>query len=111
MIVANPQQTIPLETDASGGLRVSNTRVPLDTIVKAYQLGQTPEQIAYSYDTVPLAAIYSIIGYYLSHRDEVESYLAERAELAAQMRAECEARSSPEGIRERLLARMVARSE
>ena len=111
MILAPPQQTIPLEPDASGGLRVAQTRVPLETIVLAHKLGQTPEQIAYSYDTVPLAVVYSIIGYYLSHHEEVESYLLERADLAARTRTECEAQHTPEGIRDRLLARAVARSE
>jgi hypothetical protein len=48
-------------------MRVSKTRVPLDTIIAAFSEGATAEEIAYQYPVVPLADIYAVIGYYL-HR-------------------------------------------
>ena len=98
-------EVIPLETDDSGVIRVSNTRVTLDTIVAAFKEGATAEEIAQQYPTIPLADVYYVIGYYLRRRDEVESYLAERKEQADELQKQMEARFNPVGIRERLIAR------
>ena len=52
-----------------------------------------------------LADIYSVIGYYLRHRSEVEAYLGQRAHEAEQVRHQNEARFDTSGVRDRLLAR------
>lgn len=98
-------ETIPIETDADGVIRVSKTRVTLDTVVSAFKGGSTAEEIAQQYPTIPLADVYYVIGYYLRKRDEVESYLAKRKSEAEKLQQENEARNNPIGIRERLLAR------
>jgi hypothetical protein len=54
---------------------------------------------------VSLADIYSVIGYYLRRRDEVDAYLQERRHQAQEIRAHNEALHNPAGIRERLLNR------
>ena len=100
-------ETIPLEADIDGVIRVSNTRVTLDTIVYAFHDGATAEEMAQKYPSVPLADIYSVIGYYLRHMVEVEAYLEQRREQAEQVRQMNEARFNPVGVRERLLARQV----
>jgi uncharacterized protein (DUF433 family) len=98
-------EIIPLETDADGTIRVSNTRVTLDSIVTAFKEGATAEEIAQQYPTVRLADVYYIIGYYLHKRDEVEEYLEKRKQDADELQKQMEARFNPVGIRERLLAR------
>ena len=98
-------EVIPLETDADGVIRVSNTRVTLDTIVTAFKEGATAEEIAQQYPTVLLADIYYIIGYYLRRRKEVEEYLEKRKQEADELQQQMEARFNPVGIRERLMAR------
>ncbi len=98
-------EIIPLETDSHGVIRVSNTRVTLDTIVAAFKEGATAEEIAQQYSIVPLADVYYIIGYYLRRRDEVESYLGKRKQEADGLQKQMEARFNPVGIRERLMAR------
>jgi uncharacterized protein (DUF433 family) len=98
-------EIIPLETDADGVIRVSNTRVTLDTIVTAFKDGATAEEIAQQYPTVLLADVYYIIGYYLRRRNEVESYLGKRKKEADDLQKQMEARFNPVGIRERLIAR------
>jgi uncharacterized protein (DUF433 family) len=103
MVIA--PEIIPLETDAHGVIRVSNTRVTLDTIVTAFRDGATAEEIAQQYPTVPLSDVYYVIGYYLRKRDEVETYLGKRKKEADKLQAQAEARYNPVGIRERLLAR------
>jgi uncharacterized protein (DUF433 family) len=98
-------EPMPLELDRDGVMRVGGTRVTLDTVVAAFNEGATAEEIAQQYPTLSLADIYAVIGYYLRRRDEVESYLLKRRELAEAVRQENEARFNPVGVRERLLAR------
>ena len=103
--MAATTEVIPLETDTQGVIRVSNTRVTLDTVVTAFKDGATAEEIAQQYPTVPLADIYYVIGYYLRRREEVEAYLGKRKQEADELQKQMEARFNPVGIRERLLAR------
>ena len=96
---------VPLEMDQEGVLRVSGSRVTLDTVVSAFDRGATPEEIASQYPTVPLPVIYAVIAYYLNHRDEVVAYLNRQKHQAVEVRAENERRFPPQGVRERLMAR------
>ncbi len=99
-----PEQ-VPLLTDPSGIVRVGSTRVTLDTVVAAFSTGATAEEIAQQYPSVDLVDIYAVITYYLRHQSEVDEYLRARERVAAEIRADNEARFDPIGIRERLLAR------
>ena len=96
---------LPLQTDADGVMRVGGTRIRLETVLFAFNEGATPEEIVQDYPPLRLADVYSVIGYYLSRRDEVESYLQKRVRERAQVRETNEARFNQVGIRERLLAR------
>jgi len=98
-------ERVPIQTDADGVIRVGGTRVTLDTIVAAFDAGATAEEIAQQYASVALADVYSVIAYYLRHREKVQDYLAERQRQAAETRAQNERRFDPSGVRERLLAR------
>jgi uncharacterized protein (DUF433 family) len=99
-------ETIPMATGADGVIRVSGTRVTLDSILLAFNDGLTPEEIAQQYPTVPLADIYHLIGYFLRHTTEMEEYLRRRQRESQEVRQQNEARWSPDGIRQRLLARL-----
>jgi len=105
MTLALEQIAVPLRKDADGVVRVGATRVTLDTIVRAYQDGAMPEQIAQQYPAVTLAEIYATIAYYLSHATAVRAYLDEREKLAAKVRTKIEANQDMSGIRDRLMAR------
>jgi uncharacterized protein (DUF433 family) len=105
MATATFTATIPLKTDKDGVIRVSKTRVTLDTIVSAFLEGLTAEEIAVQYPVVPLADVYSVIGYYLHQKKKVETYLKRREKIAEQVRKQNEARFDQSGIRQRLLAR------
>jgi uncharacterized protein (DUF433 family) len=102
VIVETP---IPLKTDATGVVRVGNTRVTLDTVVGAFKEGATAEEIVAQYPSLLLAEVYAVIGYYLQHQTEVEAYLSQRQQVANQVRHQNEARFNQQGIRARLLAR------
>jgi uncharacterized protein (DUF433 family) len=98
-------ETIPLKIDKDGVIRVSKTRVTLDTIVAAFLEGLTAEEIAVQYPVVPLGDVYSVIGYYLHQRKKVDAYLKRREKFAEEVRRQNHIRFDQSGIRERLLAR------
>lgn len=105
MIPLTPTEALPLETDDDGIVRVGRTRVTLDVVITAFTEGATAEEIVQQYPSLQLADIYSVIGYYLRHRSEVDVYLHQRIEQAVKVRKKNESRSEPSGIRDRLLAR------
>ncbi len=45
-------ETIPLQMDADGVLRIGNTRVPLDTIIAGFMEGATAEELVQQYPSV-----------------------------------------------------------
>ncbi|WIG58948.1 MAG: hypothetical protein OJF49_001695 [Ktedonobacterales bacterium] len=75
----------------NGNVYIGKTRVTLDTIVRFWRMGQTPEQIHEDFPTVSLAAIYGTVAYYLDHREEVDHYLREIDEKWRVERAKAEA--------------------
>lgn len=79
--------TIPLMTGEDGVLRVSGTRVTLDTIVAAFREGATPEEIAQQYSSVPLGDIYQVVGYFLRHSHELNAYLHRRMQASEAVKA------------------------
>jgi uncharacterized protein (DUF433 family) len=98
-------EPIALEMTEDGVLRVGGTRVTLDTILAAFHEGATAEEIVQQYPSLNLADVYSVIGYYLRRRSEVDAYLQQRRQQSDQMRVQNEARFPLQGVRERLLAR------
>ena len=96
---------IPLSEDQAGVLRIAGTRVSLDSVIYAFDEGATPEEIVQQYPTLSLADTYSVIGYYLQNRAEVENYLEQRKVQREELKKEIESRFNPHGLRERLLAR------
>src|SRR6266567_1499605 len=104
-LVIEQTQPVPLAAGPDGLIRVAGTRVTLDTVAHAFERGATAEEIVQQYPVLPLADVYSVLGYLLRHQSEVAAYLAARAKQRATVRTESECRSDPKGIRSRLLAR------
>lgn len=105
MSVVISTSEIKLTKIKAGVFRIGDTRVSLDSVIIAFNQGSAPEEIVYDFDSLTLSEVYATISYYLQHREEVDSYLAERAKKNEQLREAIEARFNPTGIRERLLAR------
>jgi uncharacterized protein (DUF433 family) len=98
-------ETPPFREDAAGALRVGNSRVLLELVVRAFQDGATPETIVQRYSTLALADVYAVIAYYLRHRSEIEDYLTRREEKAEEVRQRIESQQGDlNEIRARLLA-------
>jgi uncharacterized protein (DUF433 family) len=96
----------PLYEDAAGALRIGDSRVLLELVIRAFQDGATPETIVQRYSTLALRDVYTVIGYYLRHSSEVEEYLTRRERKAEEVRQRIESQQGDLGeIRARLLAR------
>jgi uncharacterized protein (DUF433 family) len=95
----------PLREDADGVLRVDGTRVTLDSVVIAFDMGATAEEIVQRYPSLDVASVYEVVAYVLRHRAAVDEYLASRRQKASEAQAKIETRFPPHGIRARLLAR------
>jgi uncharacterized protein (DUF433 family) len=96
--------------DGQGSIRFVGSRVTLDVIMDDYKAGMPVERIAHGYDTVPPAAVYAAIAYYLRHTAEVEEYLRRRDEEAERLRLLIESTQPPHPSRAELLARMAQRN-
>ncbi|HLY26021.1 MAG TPA: DUF433 domain-containing protein [Aggregatilineales bacterium] len=96
---------VPLEIKEDGVVRVTGSRVTLDTVVGAFNEGASAEEIVEQYPSLALTDVYAVLNYYLHEKQTVDVYLSEYRQRGEQIRREVEARFSPVGIRERLLAR------
>lgn len=64
------------------------------------------EEIVYRYPSLNLADVYATIAFYLKHQSEVEVYLQQRQQRSQEIREMNQARFDPQGLRDRLLARL-----
>ncbi len=60
---------------ANDAIRIARTRVGIETVVRDYQGGASPEEIALRYPTLTLEQIHATITYYLAYPDRVDAYL------------------------------------
>jgi uncharacterized protein (DUF433 family) len=105
MSVPFATEVIPLQRDKHGVIRVAGTRVTLDTVILTFKAGVSAEEIVDRYPSLTLADVYAVIGYYLRHRNEIETYLEAREREEEDVRRQNEARFDSKGVREMLLAR------
>jgi len=94
----------PLRTDVDGVVRIGGTRVPLETVVSAFDRGAAAEEIVMRFPTLDLSDVYATLTYILQHRAEVDEYMAGRRQEAQRVRAEVERRFDTSELRKRLLA-------
>jgi uncharacterized protein (DUF433 family) len=115
MLQLETLQTVPLTRWADGSIRIAGSRVPLYAVIYHFQLGSTPEQIAYKFQGLHPADIYAVIAYYLRHREEIDKYLQEQESEADARQRQIE--SDPNYQREKrefhdlLMARWAARHQ
>ena len=60
-----------------GGYYISDSRISLDSVVYAFKRGASAESIQRSFPLLTLEEVYGAITFYLSHQQEVDSYLNE----------------------------------
>ncbi len=98
----------PLREDASGALRVGESRVLLELVIRAFQDGATPETIVQRYSTLALRDVYAVVAYYMRHPSEIDDYLRQREQLGDQVRQRIERQ---EGDLNEIRARLQARRQ
>ncbi len=98
--------SVPLRIDEYGAVRVGNSQVLLDVVIREFWDGACPDDIAHDYPTLQPADVYAVIAYYLRHREAVDGYLQKRRLEADKLRQEVEARQPDRaGLRAMLMAR------
>ncbi len=109
MTTLDTTQTVPLTMTEDGTIRITGSRVSLDSVVYHFQLGATAEQIAHKFPSLKLADIYAVITYYLNHRESVEAYLrqqeAESDRVQQRIEGDPQYQKAIAEMRERLLSR------
>jgi uncharacterized protein (DUF433 family) len=73
--MTNLTLTTPLEVWEDGTIRVTNSRVTLDVIVRQFKTGATAEQIQEDFPSLNLREIYAVLAFYLEQSNFVEDYL------------------------------------
>src|ERR1039458_9819891 len=61
----------------NGGYYVAGTRISLDSVVYAFNEGQSPEAIQEDFPLLKRSQIYGAIAFYLDHQAEIDRYLEE----------------------------------
>ena len=85
----------PLRMDERGSIRIANTRVLLELLIRAYQAGAPAEELTRRFVTLELTDVYALLAYYESHRGEVDEYMRRREVEAAQIRSKIESMNNP----------------
>lgn len=64
--------------ERNGGYYVAGTRISLDSVVFAFNRGDSPERILERYPLLGKPAnVYGAIAFYLDHQAEIDKYLEE----------------------------------
>ena len=87
--------------ERDGNYYVAGTRVSLDSIVHAFQRGESAEAICQNFELLRLEEVYGAIAYYLANQREVDAYLVRQNEQWAEGRRHAE--PLPVNLRERLM--------
>ncbi len=82
----------PHRLDENGVIRVGDSQVLLDVVIRQFHNGADAEAIAHGFPTLRLADVYGVIAYYLRHRNERDAYLQTRRQEGEQLRQEIEAK-------------------
>ena len=82
--------------ERDGGYYLADTRISLDSIVHAFQDGESPDEILRSFPMAgPLVRIYGAITFYLENREKVEEYLVVQEQRWDALRRERPKRDDP----------------
>jgi uncharacterized protein (DUF433 family) len=87
---SNPYMTL----DEHGVRRVAKTRISIDSVVLAFQQGDSAEEIQRNFPSLSLEQVYGTITYYLADQKEVETYLQQQRARWEQSRAKTDAKPS-----------------
>jgi len=99
----NFPHTVPLVQLETGGVRVRNSRVTLETIVHRMQMGDTAEDIHDGFPTVSVTQIKEILAWYYDNKADADEYLHQVEEEGERLLHSIESQPGYKEHRERLL--------
>lgn len=99
-------ETPPLQVWADGTIRIVQSRIKVERIIKAFLNGSSAEQFAHDYPTVSVEDAYGAIFYYLRHKAAFDELVAEMDRQGDEAQRFLEEKyGSQQGMRERIIAR------
>jgi len=103
--MTNLTLTTPLEVWEDGTIRVANSRVTLDVIVRQFKTGATAEQIQEDFSSLNLREIYAVLAFYLEQTESVEDYLKKQQAETQETARFIEQNLSTQNLRSSIRAR------
>ena len=99
-----------LTRTSEGVLRITGTRITLDSVIQAFHDGATPEEMCQDFPGLALAHIYSVLAFYLTQQDAVDAYLKEQPQATTIIRQELRTKHAAflDDLRHRLTARRAS---
>lgn len=86
-IPVEPLQVAPLlDMAAPDDVRIRGHRIGLEHLVFAFNRGETAEEIVQRFPGIDLRTVYTLIAYYLTYRDEIDSYITDLEQSSAESR-------------------------
>lgn len=79
----------------NGALRVGATDISLDSVVIAFQEGQSAETIREQYPGLSLEEVYGAIAFYLANEEATHEYLKRQENVWKELRQKIEQLPSP----------------
>ncbi len=83
-MVLETTTAVPLRHDQGGAVRVGQTRVTLNTVIYAWQQGNSAEEILEQYPALNLADIHAVLAWALRNPETIKTYMQGCAEQEAQ---------------------------
>jgi uncharacterized protein (DUF433 family) len=99
------RQNTPLILADDGTIRIKDSRVSLEVIVRQFKQGATAEQLLEDFPSLTLRDIYGAIYYYLDNTETVEDYMRQQEDSAVEMRAFLDSHLDSAALRTRIRAR------
>jgi uncharacterized protein (DUF433 family) len=81
------------------GFYIVGSRIPIDRVVWEYRNGENPIAIQLHYPTLTLDQVKAAIDFYLDHRAEVDTVIAENERAVQEFRR---THPNPPGLKEKL---------
>lgn len=97
--------SVPLREEPAGVLRVGQSRVLLELVIRAHQRGASPHEIVRMYDSLSLGDVFAVLAYYLAHPTDIDDYLCRCDAETEAIRHRIEGAQPPGPTKEELLAR------
>ena len=99
-----------LTRTSEGVLRITGTRITLDSVIQAFHDGATPEEMCQDFPGLALPHIYSVLAFYLTQQDTVDAYLKDHTQATTIIRQELRSTHADflADLRNRLTARRAS---